>query len=211
MNLDYSKCLTNMYSFNHLTGLWKSRYYSWPLNDASARGADTPHSQKSMCYFTVSPPYPRFHIWRFNQSWIIYSVLVTQSCPTLCNPMDCILSGCSIRGNLQARVLEWVAIPFSRGSSNPQIKPGSPALQADSLSSEPTGKPKNTGVGSLSLLQGIFPTQGSTGVSCIAGRFFTSYMYTVIGIYWKKAACKWTLTVQTHVFQGSTVLFLFYK
>ena len=37
----------------------------------------------------------------------------------------------------------------------------SPALQADSLSSEPPGKPKNTGVGTLSLLQGIFPTQES--------------------------------------------------
>ena len=44
---------------------------------------------------------------------------------------------------------------------NPGIKPGSPALQADSLSSEPPGKPKNTGVGSLCLLQGIFLTQGT--------------------------------------------------
>ena len=43
--------------------------------------------------------------------------------------------------------------------SNPGIKPRSPALQADSLLSEPPGKPKNTGVGSLSLLQGNFPTQ----------------------------------------------------
>ena len=42
---------------------------------------------------------------------------------------------------------------------NPGVKPGSPTLQADSLPSEPPGKSKNTGVGSLSLLQGIFPTQ----------------------------------------------------
>ena len=41
----------------------------------------------------------------------------------------------------------------------PEIKPRSPALQADSLPAEPAGKPKNTGVGSASLLQGIFPTQ----------------------------------------------------
>ena len=41
------------------------------------------------------------------------------------------------------------------------IEPGSPALQADSLPAEPQGKPKNTGVGSLSLLQGIFPNQES--------------------------------------------------
>ena len=42
---------------------------------------------------------------------------------------------------------------------NPGIEPRSPALQADSLLSEPPEKPKNTGVGSLSLLQGNFPTQ----------------------------------------------------
>src|SRR5574337_242618 len=42
---------------------------------------------------------------------------------------------------------------------NPEIEPGSPALQVDSLPAEPTGKPKNTGVGSLCLLQWIFPTQ----------------------------------------------------
>ena len=47
----------------------------------------------------------------------------------------------------------------SRGSSNPGIEPRSPALQADSLPSEPSEKPKNTRVGSLSFLQGIFPIQ----------------------------------------------------
>ena len=46
-------------------------------------------------------------------------------------------------------------------SISPRIKPRSPALQADSLLSEPPGKPKNTGVGSLPSLQGIFPTQES--------------------------------------------------
>ena len=44
---------------------------------------------------------------------------------------------------------------------DPGIEPSSPALQADSLPAEPPGKPKNTGVGSLSLLQWIFPTQES--------------------------------------------------
>ena len=44
---------------------------------------------------------------------------------------------------------------------NPGIKPRSPALRADSLPAEPQGKPKSTGVGSLSLLQRIFPTQES--------------------------------------------------
>ena len=86
-------------------------------------------------------------------------VKVIQSCLTLCNPMYY-----TVPGILQARILERVAFPFSRGSSqlpNPGIKPGSPSLQADSLPAEPPEKPKNTGVGSLSLLQWIFQTQES--------------------------------------------------
>ena len=45
---------------------------------------------------------------------------VTQSCPTLCDPMDCSLPGSSVHGIFQARVLEWVVISFSRGSSQPR-------------------------------------------------------------------------------------------
>ena len=47
-------------------------------------------------------------------------VLVTQPCPILCEPMDCSLADSSVDGILQARMLEWVAIPFSRGSSWPR-------------------------------------------------------------------------------------------
>ena len=65
----------------------------------------------------------------------------------------------TVHGILQARILEWVAFPFSRGLPNPGIEPRSPTLQADSLPAEPQGKPKNTGMGSLSLLQWIFLTQ----------------------------------------------------
>ena len=54
--------------------------------------------------------------------------------------MDCSLPGPSILGIFQARLLEWIAIPFSRGSSLPQIEPGSPAFQADYLPSEPPEK-----------------------------------------------------------------------
>jgi len=75
------------------------------------------------------------------------------------NPRDCSLPGSTVHGILQARILEWVAILFSRALPNPGIEPRSPTLQADSLPSEPSGKPKNSGVGSLSLLQQIFPTQ----------------------------------------------------
>ena len=45
---------------------------------------------------------------------------VAQLCPTLCDPMDCSLAGSSIHGIFQARILEWVAISFSRGSSQPR-------------------------------------------------------------------------------------------
>ena len=54
--------------------------------------------------------------------WPIWhlKVLVAQSCPTLCNSMDCSLPGSSVHGILQARILEWIAIPFSQGSSWPR-------------------------------------------------------------------------------------------
>ena len=62
-------------------------------------------------------------------------------------------------GILQARIPEWIAITPPGDLPNPGIESTSPALQADSLPSEPPGKPKNTGVGNLSLLQGNVPTQ----------------------------------------------------
>ena len=68
--------------------------------------------------------------------------LVTQACLTLCNPMNCSLPGSSVLGISQARILEWVAISFSRGSV--WIEPMSlvsPALHVDSLPAEPSGKP----------------------------------------------------------------------
>ena len=74
---------------------------------------------------------------------------VAQSCPTLCDPMDCSLPGSSFLGIFQARILEWVAISFSRDLPNPGIEPGSPALQADALPSEPPGKPFHAKMGSI--------------------------------------------------------------
>ena len=65
----------------------------------------------------------------------------------------------TVHGIIQARILKWVAVPFS-DLPNLGIKLRSLALQADSLPTELSGKPQNTGVGSLSLLQGIFPTEG---------------------------------------------------
>ena len=68
-------------------------------------------------------------------------VLVNQSCPTLCDPMDCSPPGSSVHEIFQARILEWVDISFSRRSSQPRDRTwGSPALQADSLLTELQGK-----------------------------------------------------------------------
>ena len=56
----------------------------------------------------------------FNISTWEMKVKVTQSCPTICDPMDCSLPGSSVHGILPARILEWVAMPFSRESFHPR-------------------------------------------------------------------------------------------
>ena len=84
---------------------------------------------------------------------------VTQSCQTLCDPMDCSLPGSSVRGDSPGKNTGVGCHALLQGNlSNPGIQPKSPTLQADSLLSEPPGKPPNTGVGSLSLFQGNVPT-----------------------------------------------------
>ena len=83
-------------------------------------------------------------------------VKATQLCPALCDPMDY-----AVHGILQAGMLEWMVFPSPGDLPNPGIKLRSFTLQADSLPAEPQGKPKITGVGSLSLLQRIFLTQES--------------------------------------------------
>ena len=73
--------------------------------------------------------------------------LVAQLYLTLCDPMDCNLRGSSVHRILQAKILEWVAMPSSKGVFPTQgLNPGSalhcnPALQVDSLPSEPPRKP----------------------------------------------------------------------
>ena len=64
-------------------------------------------------------------------------MLVTQSCLTLCDPMDYSLPSSSVHGILQARIQEWVAFPSPEDLPYPGIEPGSPTLQADSSPSEP--------------------------------------------------------------------------
>ena len=85
---------------------------------------------------------------------LVCDVKITQLCPTLCSPMNY-----TVHGILQARIQEWVDSPSPGGLPNPGIEPRSPVLQVNSLPAKPPGKPQNTGVGGLSLLQWIFLTQ----------------------------------------------------
>ena len=66
-----------------------------------------------------------------------HKVKVTQLCLTVCDPMDCI-----VHGIFQARILEWVAVPFSRGSSQPRERTQISLIAGDSLPAEPQGKPR---------------------------------------------------------------------
>ena len=95
--------------------------------------------------------------------------LFAQSCPTLCDPMDCSLPGFSVHGDSPGKDTRvGLPCPPPGDLPNPGIEPRSPSLRADSLLFEPPGKPF---LGILqarilewvchALLQGIFPTQGS--------------------------------------------------
>ena len=93
--------------------------------------------------------------------------LVTQSCPTLCDPMNCSPPGSSSMGILQERNWSGLPCPPPGDLSNPGIKPRSPVLQADSLPSEPPGKhvyhtllnyEENKGEFSLEFIQKTFPS-----------------------------------------------------
>ena len=80
-----------------------------------------------------------WHHW-LNGHEVKWSEIV-QSCPTLCNPMDCSLPGSSVHRIFQARVLEWIAISFARGSSRPRNWTRVSHIAGRRLSSEPPGKP----------------------------------------------------------------------
>ena len=85
-------------------------------------------------------------------------VKIAQSCRALCDPMDYSIQSMEFS---RPESCSGQSIPSPGDLPNSGIKPRSPTLRADSLPAEPQGKPKNTGMGSLSLLRRIFPTQGS--------------------------------------------------
>ena len=90
--------------------------------------------------------------------------------------MDCSPPGSSVHGD-SSRQEYWSELPCPPPGDlpSPGMEPRSPTWQADSLLSEPPGKPKNTGVGSLSLLQGSSRLRNWTGVSYTASGFFISW------------------------------------
>ena len=91
------------------------------------------------------------------------------------HPMDCSPPGSSVHGDSPGQNTGVGSLSLLQGNlPNPGIKSRSPALQEDSLPAEPQGKPKNTGLHSLSVLQGSSQPRNQTGVSCPAGRFFNS-------------------------------------
>ena len=87
--------------------------------------------------------------------------LVTQLCLTLCKPLDCTHQAPLQWGFSRQEYWSMLPCPLPVDVPYPGIELRSPTLQEDSLPSKPPGKPKNTGVGSLSLLQGMFPAQES--------------------------------------------------
>ena len=106
---------------------------------------------------------------------VLYAVLSCSVMSDSLRPCKCSPPGSSVHGDSPGKNAGVGSHSLLQDLPNPGIKPRSPALQADSLPSEPPWKPRNTAMGSLSLLQGNFSTQDQTGVSCIAGGFFTNW------------------------------------
>ena len=108
-----------------LERLWEGDQYvgSWLVSAlvisicGEETGAGMDWGRKCAWNVTLSHSWAHRELWRKDE-WQVSDI--TQLCPTLCDPMDCSLPGSSVQGIFQARVLEWVDISFSRGSSRPR-------------------------------------------------------------------------------------------
>ena len=120
--------------------------------------------------------------WCCAYSLSLVQLFVTVTCD--CNLWTVTCQALLSMGILQVRILEWVAMPSSRDFPNPGIEPMCHSLQMDSLQSEKPGKPKNTGVGSLSFLQGIFLIQEWNQVPLHCIRILYQLGYQGIPINW---------------------------
>ena len=101
--------------------------------------------------------------------------LVAQSCATLCDPMDCSPPGFSVRGILQARILEWVAIPSSRGSSQTGDRMQVSHVAGGFFTSWATREAQEYWWVACPFSRGSSQPRNWTRVSCIAGGFFTNW------------------------------------
>ena len=154
-----------------------------------------------MRYFSLKFPFTSWSII-LELYYMQSEVKVAQSCLTLCEPMDCSLPGSSVRGILQTRILEWAAMPFSRGSSRLRNRiqvsliagwflPFELPRKSLVTKSHPTlcdpidySLPGSSVHGSLQARKlewvaipfswGSFPPRDPTQDCCMAGRFFTS-------------------------------------
>ena len=121
---------------------------------------------------------PLFH-WLCYSLWLcVVLCLVTQSCPTLCDPMDCSPPGSSVHGDSPGKNIRVGCLAFLQGIfPTPCIKyTRSSTLQADSLSSEPPESPRILEWVAYPFSRGSSQPRNQTGISCIAGRFFTSWV-----------------------------------
>ena len=126
------------FHFYILTYKLHLRIYKHSLSVSSRAETNTKPANYATQVFSLHPSYqdlssfPGWRKWagdrpslervRIGIMMMKVKALVTQWCLTLCDPMDCSLPGFSVHGILQARILEWAAIPFSRGSSQPRVQ-----------------------------------------------------------------------------------------
>ena len=101
-------------------------------------------------------------------------VKVTQLCPTPCNSMDYSSPGSSVHGIFQARTLEWVVVPFSRGSFQPRDQSYVSHTASRFFTVWATRETQEHELVAYPFSRGSFPPRNWTRISCIAGRFFTN-------------------------------------
>ena len=124
--------------------------------------------------------------------WLLYNVLclVALSCPTLCDPLDCSLQAPLSMGVLQARILEWVAVPSLQGIFPTQeLNPGPARCRQILYCPSHQGSPRILEQGACPFSKGSSWPMNRTRVSCIAGRSFTSWATREALLYSKRPHC----------------------
>ena len=155
--------------------VFQAQWYSFVSSD-SKMGQTVLDTEPQLLYYWFSPEAVSLSFFSKTRDGIIWWALVIQLCLTL-HPMDCSLPGSSVHGISLARLQDWVAISFSKGSSWPGIEPRSPmcrlslVLQADSLPAEPCVKPPS---GVRRLMCGICPR------SCLWGHFSEESLFLIL-------------------------------